>query len=181
MMNGDIETVLYDEAAIAKRVRDLGAHITNDYRDKNPLLIGVLKGCFVFMSDLARAIKCPCEVDFMAVSSYGSGTNSTGTVRILKDLFTDVQGRDLLIVEDILDTGVTLYNLRKLLIARQPASIRICTLLDKPSRRKATISADYVGFACPNEFVVGYGLDYDEKYRNLPYVGILKPTVYSAN
>ena len=179
MMN-DIQTVLFDEKSITQRVKELGQEVSRDYVGKNPILMGVLKGCFVFMADLARAITVPCQVDFMAVTSYGAGTTSSGSVKILKDMAEDIRGRHVLIVEDILDTGVTLFHLRKMLRQREPASVRICTFFDKPSRRTADITADYVGFTCPDEFIVGYGLDYAEQYRNLPFVGILKPSVYEA-
>lgn len=178
-MLNDIEKVLLSEDELKKIVEDLGAKITEDYKDKNLVVVSVLKGSVVFMADLMRAIKIPCSIDFMAVSSYGSGTKTSGVVKIIKDLDSEVVcGSDLLIVEDILDSGVTLEYLMKVLSARNPNSIRICTLLDKPERRKANIKADYSGAQIPDAFVVGYGLDYDEKYRNLPFVGILKPEVY---
>lgn len=177
-MRNDIDHIIYDEATIAAKVSELGSVITEDYKGKTPFLIGVLKGCFVFMADLARKIDLPCDIDFMAVSSYGSGTTTTGAVQIKKDLSRDIQGRDVIIVEDILDSGVTLSYLKKYLENRNPASVKICTLMDKPARRKSDIRADYIGFVCPDEFVVGYGLDYDEKYRNLPYIGILKREIY---
>lgn len=177
-MRNDIDHILYDEAVISAKIKALGARISEDYAGKSPFLIGVLKGCFVFMADLARNITLPCDIDFMAVSSYGSGTSTTGAVKITKDLNRDIEGRDVLIIEDILDSGVTLSYLKAYLSNRNPASIKICTLMDKPARRKADITADYTGFVCPDEFVVGYGLDYDEKYRNLPYIGVLKPEIY---
>lgn len=178
-MLNDIEKVLLSEDELKKIVEDLGAKITEDYKDKNLVVVSVLKGSVVFMADLMRAIKIPCSIDFMAVSSYGSGTKTSGVVKIVKDLDSEVVcGSDLLIVEDILDSGVTLEYLMKVLSARNPNSIRICTLLDKPERRRANIKADYSGAQIPDAFVVGYGLDYDEKYRNLPFVGILKPEVY---
>lgn len=178
-MLNDIEKVLLSEDELKKIVEDLGAKITKDYKGKNLVVVSVLKGSVVFMADLMRAIKIPCSIDFMAVSSYGSGTKTSGVVKIIKDLDSEVVcGSDLLIVEDILDSGVTLEYLMKVLSARNPNSIRICTLLDKPERRKANIKADYSGAQIPDAFVVGYGLDYDEKYRNLPFVGILKPEVY---
>lgn len=178
-MLNDIEKVLLSEDELKKIVEDLGAKITEDYKGKNLVVVSVLKGSVVFMADLMRAIKIPCSIDFMAVSSYGSGTKTSGVVKIIKDLDSEVVcGSDLLIVEDILDSGVTLEYLMKVLSARNPNSIRICTLLDKPERRKANIKADYSGAQIPDAFVVGYGLDYDEKYRNLPFVGILKPEVY---
>ena len=178
-MLNDIEKVLLSEDELKKIVEDLGAKITEDYKGKKLVVVSVLKGSVVFMADLMRAIKIPCSIDFMAVSSYGSGTKTSGVVKIIKDLDNEVVcGSDLLIVEDILDSGVTLEYLMKVLSARNPNSIRICTLLDKPERRKANIKADYSGAQIPDAFVVGYGLDYDEKYRNLPFVGILKPEVY---
>lgn len=178
-MNNDIEKVLLSEEELKNIVERLGAQITEDYKDKNLVLVSVLKGSVVFMADLMRAIKLPCKIDFMAVSSYGSGTKTSGVVKIVKDLDNEVvSGNDLLIVEDILDSGVTLEYLMKILSARNPNSIKICTLLDKPERRKANIKADYAGAQIPDAFVVGYGLDYDEKYRNLPFVGALKPAVY---
>ena len=178
-MLNDIEKVLLSEDELKKIVEDLGAKITEDYKGKKLVVVSVLKGSMVFMADLMRAIKIPCSIDFMAVSSYGSGTKTSGVVKIIKDLDSEVVcGSDLLIVEDILDSGVTLEYLMKVLSARNPNSIRICTLLDKPERRKANIKADYSGAQIPDAFVVGYGLDYDEKYRNLPFVGILKPEVY---
>ena len=178
-MREDISAVLFSEDTIREKVQELGAAITRDYEGKNPLLIGILKGCFVFMSDIARAIDLKCDIDFMAVSSYGNGTSSTGAVKITKDLTNDIEGRHILIIEDILDSGVTLSYLKKYLENRKPASIKICTLLDKPKRRVSEIRADYYGFECPDEFVVGYGLDYAENYRNLPYIGVLKPEIYA--
>ena len=178
-MLNDIEKVLLSEEQLQEIVKKLGAEITRDYEGKKLVIVSVLKGSVIFMADLMREIKIPCSIDFMAVSSYGSGTKTSGVVRIIKDLDTDVvQGSDLLIVEDILDSGVTLEYLMKILSARNPNSIKICTLLDKPERRKANIFADYAGTQIPDAFVVGYGLDYDEKYRNLPFVGALKPAVY---
>ena len=178
-MFNDIERVLVSEEELSKIVKKLGAQITEDYRDKNLVLVSVLKGSVVFMADLMREIKVPCTIDFMSVSSYGSGTKTSGVVKIIKDLDTDVvEGADLLIVEDILDSGITLEYLIKVLSARNPKSVRICTLLDKPERRKANVRADYAGTQVPDAFVVGYGLDFNEKYRNLPYIGALKPAVY---
>lgn len=178
-MINDIEKVLLSEEDLKNIVERLGAQITEDYKDKNLVIVSVLKGSVLFMADLMRAIKLPCKIDFMAVSSYGSGTKTSGVVKIIKDLDSEVVcGNDLLIVEDILDSGVTLEYLMKILSARNPNSIKICTLLDKPERRKANIKADYAGAQIPDAFVVGYGLDYDEKYRNLPFVGALKPSVY---
>ncbi len=177
MMN-DIEKVLLSEEEIKDILSRLGDQISKDYKDKNLLLVSVLKGSIVFMADLMRVITVPCKIDFMAVSSYGSGTESSGSVKIIKDLDIDLNGYDLLIVEDILDSGNTLSHLKKLLLDRNPKSIKICTFLDKPSRRTANLKADYVGREIPDEFVVGYGLDFDEKYRNLPCLGILKRSVY---
>ena len=180
-MKEDILQVLLTEEQLQAKVSELGAQITKDYQGKNLLLVSVLKGSVVFMADLMRAVDMVCGIDFMNVSSYGSSTKTTGTVKIVKDLDIDIAGYDLLIVEDILDSGKTLSYIKKILIERKPNSIRICTLLDKPERRQVPdIKADYKGFIVPDEFVVGYGLDYDEKYRNLPYVGVLKPEVYEA-
>ena len=178
-MHDDILKVLVTEEELKSKVAELGAQISRDYEGKNLLLVSILKGAVVIMADLMRAVTIPCAIDFMQVSSYGSGTTTSGLVKIIKDLDADLSGRDVLIVEDILDTGVTLSNLVPMLKLRNPNSVRICAILDKPSRRKADIRADYTGFTVPDEFVVGYGLDYDEKYRNLPYVGVLKPEVYS--
>ena len=178
MMREDMERVLLTEEEIHKRVRELGEEITRDYAGKKPIFVGVLKGCFVFMADLVRCVELPGSVDFMVVSSYGAGVNTSGAVAIIKDLSQDIEGRDVVIVEDILDTGVTLHYLTKYLANRKPASLTIATLLDKPDRRRADVKAKYVGFTVPDAFVVGYGLDYAEKYRNLPYIGILKPSVY---
>ena len=177
-MNDDILRVLYSEEELEAKCAELGAQISKDYEGKNLLLVSVLKGAVVFMTDLMRHITVPCSIDFMVVSSYGSGVKTSGVVKIVKDLDADLAGKDLLIVEDILDTGMTLHYLKQLLQDRNPNSIRIATLLDKPERGRAAVRADYVGYQVPDEFVVGYGLDYDEKYRNLPYVGILKPEVY---
>lgn len=177
-MHDDIQEILVSEAELKEKVTQLGEQISRDYEGKNLLLVSILKGSVVFMADLMRAITIPASIDFMVVSSYGAGTNTSGLVKIVKDLDQNLAGKDVLIVEDILDTGVTLSKLKPMLELRNPNSIRICTILDKPSRRKADITADYQGFAVPDEFVVGYGLDYDEKYRNLPYVGVLKPQVY---
>ena len=162
------------------RIAALGAEISRDYEGRDLLLVSILKGSVVFMADLMRAITVPCAIDFMVVSSYGgANTATTGLVKIVKDLDQDLTGKDVLIVEDILDTGVTLSHLVPMLKMRNPRSVKICTVLDKPSRRKTEIEPDYEGFEVPDEFVVGYGLDFDEKYRNLPYVGVLKPEVYS--
>lgn len=178
-MKDDVKEVLLSEEEIKEIVDGLGKQISEDYKGKNLVLVSVLKGSVVFMADLMRAISIPCSIDFMVVSSYGSGTESSGIVKIIKDLDMDLRGVDLLIVEDILDTGRTLSSLINILKMRNPNSVKICTFLDKPERRIADISAEYVGACVPDEFVIGYGLDYDETYRNLPYVGILKPEVYS--
>ncbi len=178
-MRDDIQSILLTEEEIRRRVHEMGAEITRDYAGKEPLFVGVLKGCFVFMADLLRQVEVPCSMDFMAVSSYGNATSTTGAVKINKDLSQDIQGKDVIVVEDILDSGVTLGYLSKYLMNRKPASITIATLLDKPSRRRADVQAKYIGFQVPDAFVVGYGLDYAEKYRNLPYIGVLKPEVYS--
>ena len=178
-MINDIREVLVSEEELKEIVKELGKKITEDYKGKNLFLITVLKGAVVFLGDLMRAIEMPCEIEFMVLSSYGSGTTSTGSVKIVKDIDLPLEGKDVLIVEDILDTGFTLSFLVDLLKSRNPKSIEICTLLDKPDRRKVEISAKYTGRKIPDEFVVGYGLDYDEKYRNLPFIGVLKPEVYS--
>lgn len=178
-MLSDIQEVLYSEEQISQKVKELGERLTKDYEGRNPLVICVLKGAFIFMSDLVKEIKVPLEIDFMAVSSYGQSTVSSGVVRILKDLDTSVEGRDVLIVEDIIDSGLTLSYLIDVLNHRNAKSVTVCTLFDKPARRKVDLSPDYKGYTLPDEFVVGYGLDYAEKYRNLPFIGILKPEVYS--
>lgn len=178
-MKEDILRVLYSEKELSDKVAEIGAQISRDYAGKRLVMVSVLKGSVVFMADLMRAITVPAEIDFMCVSSYGNGAKTSGVVKIIKDLDNDLAGMDLLLVEDILDSGMTLSYLKNLLSERNPNSIRICTLLDKPERRMADIKADYKGFDVPDEFVVGYGLDYAEKYRNLPYIGILKPEVYA--
>ncbi len=174
----DIDRVLISEEELANIVKTLGQRITEDYKDKDLLLVSILKGSVIFMADLMREVKVPCNIDFMAVSSYGSGTKSSGVVKIIKDLDASIEGKDLLIVEDILDSGRTLSYIREILLARNPKSIKICTLFDKPERRDVDLYADYIGSCVPNEFIVGYGLDYDEYYRNLPYIGVLKRSVY---
>ena len=179
-MQDDILKVLLSQQEIADKVCEIGKQITKDYEGKNLLMVSVLKGSVVFMADLMRAVTVPCSIDFLSVSSYGNGTASSGEVRILKDLDCSLEGKDLLIVEDILDSGMTLSFLLKTLSARNPASIRLCTFLDKPERRRVDIRPDYVGAEVPDKFIVGYGLDYAEKYRNLPYIGVLKPEVYEA-
>jgi hypoxanthine phosphoribosyltransferase len=178
-MLNDIKQVLVSEEEIAKKVKELGAQISEDYKDKNLLLVSVLKGAVVFMADLMREITIPCNIDFMSTSSYGGGTKTSGVIKIEKDLSIDIKGYDLLIVEDILDSGRTLSHLIKLLKLRNPKSIEICTLFDKPSRREVDIKAKYTGIEVPDEFIVGYGLDFAEKYRNLPFVGVLKPEIYT--
>lgn len=180
-MKDDLLKILITQEELANRVSELGARISEDYAhlDRELLMVSVLKGSVVFMADLMRAVTVPVNIDFMAVSSYGSGVKTSGVVKIIKDLDQSLEGRDVLIVEDILDSGKTLGYLIDTLSQRGPRSIRIATLLDKPERREVNIHADYSGFVVPDEFVVGYGLDYAEKYRNLPYVGILKPAVYS--
>mgnify|MGYP003291925875 CR=1 FL=1 len=177
-MADDVAEVLLTEEQIHEIVDKLGKKISEDYKGKNLVLVSVLKGSVVFMADLMRSIDIHCSIDFMVVSSYGSGAESSGVVKIIKDLDTDLAGMDLLIVEDILDTGRTLASLIQILKMRNPSSVKICTFLDKPERRLADISADYVGVSVPDEFVIGYGLDYDERYRNLPYLGVLKRSVY---
>ena len=176
----DIDRVLFTERQIAVMVERVGQEITRDYRDKNLLLVSVLKGSVVFMADLMRAITIPARIDFMATSSYGSGTKTSGVVKIVKDMDIPLEGYDIVMVEDILDSGNTLSYLMEVLSARRPASISLCTLLDKPERREKPIYPDYSGFTVPNAFIVGYGLDYAEKYRNLPYSGVLKPEVYGG-
>jgi hypoxanthine phosphoribosyltransferase len=179
-MHADIAKVLIEEERIQRRVRELGEQIAADYRaTDNLLLVGVLKGCAMFMMDLVRAIDIPLSFDFIAVASYGMSTESSGVVRMLKDLDVDLAGRNVLIVEDIIDSGLTLAYLRGQLLSRGPASLRICTLLNKPERRTADVPVEYLGFDIPNEFVVGYGLDFAEHYRNLPYIGVLRPEIYS--
>ncbi len=178
-MLNDIEKILVSEQQLQEMVAKMGAQISKDYEGKNLLVISVLKGAAVFMSDIIRKITIPCQIDFMAASSYGKGTSTTGSVKILKDLDIDVTGFDILIVEDILDSGVTLSNIIKLLESRKAKSVKVCTLLSKPARRKVEIPVAYEGFVVPDEFVVGYGLDFAEKYRNLPFIGVLKEEIYS--
>src|SRR5947209_8230352 len=174
MRDPAIGEILVQADDLQHRGRELGAEISRDYADRNPILVGVLKGAVFFLSDLMRQIEVPCEVDFMAVASYGSATDSSGVVRILKDLDAAIEGRHVLIVEDIVDSGLTLQYLLRNLGARNPASIEVCALLTKPDRRKVELEPRYVGFEIPNRFVVGYGLDHGERYRNLPYVAVLK-------
>ena len=179
MMENDIQEILFSQETLDKRVGEIAEEINRDYADKEILLVSVLRGSFIFMADLARKITRPCRVDFMSVSSYGKGTSSSGQVQITKDLSEDISGMHVIVVEDILDSGNTLSYLLRILEQRHPASIRLCTLLDKPDRRKVEVAVHYSGFTIPDAFVVGYGLDYAERYRNLPYIGILKPEVYS--
>lgn len=178
-MNQDIERVLISADELQTRIAELGKELAADYADKRPIFIGVLKGVVNFFGDMVRATPIMCQYEFMAVSSYGAGTSTSGKVNMLKDVTCDIKGRHVIILEDILDSGLTLKFVREHLLEREPASLKICTLLDKPERRKVDVYADYIGFTIPNEFVVGYGLDYDEYYRNLPFIGVLKPEVYS--
>ena len=174
----DVLETLYSEQELEEMVARVAAEIQRDYEDKNLFMVAVLKGSLMFMADLMRHLDIRCAIDFMAFSSYGNNTSTSGEVRVLKDLDSKLEGKDVLIVEDILDSGVTLAYLKKMLSARNPRSIRIATLLDKPERRKADVKADYVGAVVPDRFIVGYGLDYAEQYRNLPYIGVLKPEIY---
>lgn len=178
MLENDIQEILFTERQLKNRVNEIARQIEADYAGQEIMLVSILRGSFVFTADLCRAIDLPCVVDFMSVSSYGSGTSSTGQVQITRDLSEDITGRNLIVVEDILDSGNTLSYLLKILEQRHPASLRLCALLDKPERRVKSVDLHYRGFAIPDAFVVGYGLDYAEKYRNLPYIGILKPSVY---
>ena len=180
MLEKDIQEVLFSEEQLKQRVYEIAKEIERDYEGKEIMLISVLRGSFVFMADLCRAIDLPCTLDFMSVSSYGKGTSSSGQVQITKDLSEDISGRHIIVVEDILDSGNTLSYLLKILEHRNPASIKLCTLLDKPDRRVKHVDVHYTGFSIPDAFVVGYGLDYAEMYRNLPYIGILKPAVYGG-
>jgi hypoxanthine phosphoribosyltransferase len=173
-----VEKILIDADTLQARVRELGVEISRDYEGRDLLLIGVLKGAVFFMADLMRELTVPCEIDFMAISSYGAQTDSSGVVRILKDLDTNIAGRDVLVVEDIIDSGLTLSYLLRNLGSRKPASLEICALLTKPERREIEVPVRYVGFEIPNEFVIGYGLDFAERYRNLPYVGTLHPDLH---
>ena len=178
-MKNDISKVLISREELQAIVDKIGKQITEDYRDKDLLMVSILKGSVIFVADLMRAVEVNCAIDFMAVSSYGSGTKTSGVVKIIKDLDKPIDGKDVLIVEDILDSGMTLSYIIDMLSARNPASIKICTLFDKPDRRIMPIKADYIGARVPDEFIVGYGLDYAEKYRNLPYIGVLKPEIYN--
>src|SRR5579875_353172 len=178
-MHSDVEKILFDERQISSRIADLGKQMSGDYAGRNPLFICILKGAVMFMADLVKHIDVPMEMDFMATSSYGASSKSSGVVRIMKDLDRPVEGRHVVLVEDIVDTGLTLKYLRDAMVHRQAASVKIVSLFDKPEGRKVDIKPDYFGFEVPNEFIVGYGLDYAEQYRNLPYVGVLKPEIYS--
>lgn len=177
-MREDIKEVLITEEELRTKIKELGRQITEDYKGKDLVLVGVLKGCVMFMVDLMKEVDLLCSMDFMAVSSYGSSTTTSGVVRILKDLDHEIEGKDVLIVEDIVDTGITLKYLKEYLLARKPNSLKIVCLLNKPERRRADVSAEYIGFTAPDAFLVGYGLDYAEKYRNLPFIGVLKEEVY---
>jgi hypoxanthine phosphoribosyltransferase len=179
-MGADLERILVDRDEIAARIVELGEQIDRDYEGRDLLLVGVLKGAVMVMADLARALHLPAEMDWMAVSSYGSGTKSSGVVRILKDLDKDILGRNVLVVEDIIDSGLTLSWLLRNLNSRGPASVEVFALLRKPEAAQVDVPVKYVGFEIPNEFVIGYGLDYDQRYRNLPFVGTLAPHVYAA-
>lgn len=178
-MDQDILKVLYSEQEIARRIKEVGAQMFEDLQDKEPLFVSVLRGAFIFMADIVRACQVRCDVEFIAVSSYGNSTSSSGVVQITHDIQQDISGRHLVVIEDILDSGNTLYFLKQYFMTKGAASVSICTLLDKPSRRTKLITPDYTGFVVPDEFVVGYGLDYGQKYRNLPYIGVLKPEVYT--
>jgi len=175
----DLREILYTKEQIQRRVEELGTQITADYAGKSPMLVGVLKGCFVFLADISRCIDLNCEIRFLTASSYGFSTVTSGSVRIANESHFEIEGRDIIIIEDILDSGVTLTALREYIMEQKPSSLRICALLDKPARRQTQIDIDYVGFVCPDEFLVGYGLDYAERYRNLPLIASLKPEIYS--
>ena len=179
-IHDDVEEILLDAQTITDRVAELGAEISSDFADRDPVLVSVLKGSIIFLADLMRAMELPTSIDLMEVSSYGAGTESSGQVRIIKDLSNTIQDRHVIVVEDIIDTGLTLNYLLRYLHDKGPASIRICCLLDKPARRLAPIEIDYRGFTIADRFVIGYGLDYGERYRNLPYIGVLRPSVYGA-
>lgn len=178
-MNCDLNAVLFDEYRIQARVREIGTQISHDYKGKVPVLVGILKGGVVFLADLMRNISIPAELDFLAISSYGSSASSSGIVKIRKDIDADIKGRDVIIIEDIVDSGLSLQYIKDYISKHSPASVRTCVLLDKPAAHKLEVSFDYVGFVIGNEFVVGYGLDFNERYRNLPYIGILKEELYT--
>jgi hypoxanthine phosphoribosyltransferase len=179
-MLSDIKEVLISEEQIQAKVDELAAQISRDYRDRNPVLVGVLNGAFIFLADLVRRLELSCAIDFVAWASYGKDTSSSGVFRIMKDLEMNVEGRHVLVVEDIIDTGLTLHYLLDTIRARRPASVKVVALLDKPSRRRIEAKADYLGFQVPDAFVVGYGLDFAQGYRNLPFIGILKPEIYAG-
>ncbi len=179
-MTSDIKEILFTEEQIQAKVKELAEKITHDYRDKNPVLVGVLNGAFVFLADLMRHLDLTCTVDFVSWSSYGKDTSSSGIFRIMKDLETNVESKHVLIVEDIIDTGLTLHYLLDTVRARRPASVKVVALLDKPSRRRIEAKADYLGFQIPDAFVVGYGLDFAQRYRNLPFIAVLKPEIYAG-
>jgi hypoxanthine phosphoribosyltransferase len=176
-LESGVGEILIEEERLQSRIRELGAELSMDYAGRELLLVGVLKGAVFFMADLMRSLTVPCEIDFMAISSYGASTDSSGVVRILKDLDINIEGRHVLVVEDIIDSGLTLSYLLRNLESREPASLEICALLTKPTRREIDVPVRYVGFEIPNKFVIGYGLDYAERYRNLPYVGVLHPAL----
>ena len=178
-MDQDILKVLYSEEELKRRVAEMGEELYDAFKDRNPLFLGVLKGSFIFMSDIVRACQIKSDIEFIAVSSYSNGTSSSGVVQITHDLQQDITGREVIVIEDILDSGNTLYFLKNYFLTKGAKSVTIVTLLDKPARRTKPIQADYAGFEVPDEFVVGYGLDYAQKYRNIPYIGVLKPEVYS--
>ncbi len=179
-MENDISKILITKEEIQQKINEFGYKINNDYKEKNLIMISLLKGSIIFMADLMRAININCKIDFMSVSSYGLGNKTSGTVKIIKDLDIDIINKDVLIIEDILDSGLTLEYIISILSKRKPKSIKICTLLNKPEKRQVDIIPDYSGFDVPNEFIVGYGLDYAEKYRNLPYIAVLKPEIYNS-
>ncbi|GAV23953.1 hypoxanthine phosphoribosyltransferase [Carboxydothermus pertinax] len=179
-MHQDVAEILISEEEIRAKVKELGQQISRDYAGQELLLVGILRGAMLFMSDLMREIDIPVNIDFMVVSSYGAGTTTSGEVRVLKDLDRGIEGRNVLLIEDIVDTGLTLNYLTKYLANRHPKSLKVCTLLNKPSRRRIEVPVDYNGFIIPDKFVVGYGLDYNEFYRNLPYIGVLKPEIYQV-
>ena len=178
-MLNDIKEVYFEEKEIKAKIAEMGKKLSEEYKDKYPLVVGVLKGSFVFTADLVRAIECPLQMDFVIAKSYGNGTETSGSVKIVKDLENDIAGRHVLLVEDIIDSGTTMSKLITMLKTRNPASLKLCALLSKPSRRKTEVNIDYYGWEIPDEFVVGYGLDYAEKYRNLPFIGVLKREIYS--
>ncbi len=179
-LESDIQEILLSEEEIEAKVKELGERISEDYQDRELVIVGVLRGAFLFLSDLIRHIKVPISVDFVAISSYGGYTESSGVVKIVKDLDESIEGRHILIVEDIVDTGLTLDYLLRIIRARKPASVKVCALLDKPTRRQVEVDIHYKGFEIPDKFVVGYGLDFNQRYRNLPFVGVLKPDVYAG-